>query len=606
MRAPYVLLSSALVLLPFAAAAKKAPVYAIDLMPPAVPASSYSKTMRAVSGRSQPLALYAVGAAVNPGTPEAMARQFLREHTALLGLRSADLSDLVHHSTRSGRAGHNVRFEQTTLGVPVHGSRTVIHISPNNTVTQVANGYRPQAVLSSAAPLVSAAQARTTVLERLQVQGALSLDETSLVAYPEATAARLAWQVRVAAQKPLGDWEALVDAATGEVFVLWDLAAYAPATVSMFDPDPLSSSRTPYGSPISDAGDADSAALQAQVVTGNLADIEFAGGKYYLNNAWAELIDHETPSTGFWEQASPDFRFNREQNGFEAGMTFWHIDHSMRYMNETLGIPVRPYQYDGGVQFDPHGLDGEDNSHYSPGAGQLAFGEGCVDDNEDADVIWHELGHGIHDWVTAGGLSNMVDGLSEGFGDYWAQSYSRSLGQWQPTDEAYHWVYNWDGHNECWAGRVTNIDTPYPSAVQPYPLVHSGGQHWATCLMRIWDRVGREKTDAATLEGLAMTNQVSSQIDAANAVYQAAQDLGYSTEEVAVFEEEFSNCGYVLGLPSVIPPSNNPPASDPTPPTKPTTSAPGSGTADKAKFGSGAMPGMLALFGLMGLRRRKG
>ena len=49
----------------------------------------------------------------------------------------------------------------------------------------------------------------------------------------------------------------------------------------------------------------------------------------------------------------------------------------------------------------------------------INFGEGGVDDAEDADVILHELGHGIHDWITNGSLSQ-VDGLSEGMADYWA------------------------------------------------------------------------------------------------------------------------------------------------------------------------------------------
>ena len=32
------------------------------------------------------------------------------------------------------------------------------------------------------------------------------------------------------------------------------------------------------------------------------------------------------------------------------------------------------------------------------------FGQGGVDDAEDMDVILHELGHGLHDWITNGNL----------------------------------------------------------------------------------------------------------------------------------------------------------------------------------------------------------
>jgi hypothetical protein len=265
----------------------------------------------------------------------------------------------------------------------------------------------------------------------------------------------------------------------------------------------------------------------------------------------------------------------------------------MRYINETLGIALRPIQYEGGVQFDPQGLDGDDNSHYDSGSGQLAFGEGCVDDDEDADVVLHELGHGLHDWVTNGGLSNIVDGLSEGFGDYWAQSYSRSLGQWGPGNPEYHWVFNWDGHNECWGGRVTNIALPYPTSVQPYPAVHSGGQHWSTCLMKIYDQIGREKTDTITLEGLAMTGMMSSQNDAANAVYQAASDLGLPASELDIISSTFEGCGYMMSLPA------EPAAAD-------VVAAATSTLKPAARFGGALTLGLLlGLAGVASLRRRQ-
>lgn len=87
----------------------------------------------------------------------------------------------------------------------------------------------------------------------------------------------------------------------------------------------------------------------------------------------------------------------------------------MRYIHFDLGIAVRPTKYEGGVRFDPHANNGGDNSYYDSLTQQLAFGEGGVDDAEDADVVIHELTHGLHDWLTGGtgaGVSQ-VDGLSE-------------------------------------------------------------------------------------------------------------------------------------------------------------------------------------------------
>ena len=97
---------------------------------------------------------------------------------------------------------------------------------------------------------------------------------------------------------------------------------------------------------------------------------------------------------------------------FNAVSAYYHIDSMMRYINLDLGIEVSPFMYEGGVQYDAYANNGDDNSYYSTWSQQLAFGEGGVDDAEDADVVIHELSHGLHDWLTGGGMSQ-EEGLSE-------------------------------------------------------------------------------------------------------------------------------------------------------------------------------------------------
>lgn len=119
--------------------------------------------------------------------------------------------------------------------------------------------------------------------------------------------------------------------------------------------------------------------------------------------------------------------------------------------------------------------------------------------------------------------SSSSQGLGEGSGDYWAMSYSRSLNQWASNEPQYNWMFSWDGHNECWNGRITNYTKKYPSGLTG--TIHTDGQIWATALMRIYNRIGKEKTDRIFLEGLSMTNSSSNQQTAAIAVRQAAIDL---------------------------------------------------------------------------------
>jgi hypothetical protein len=495
-----------------------------------------------------PRTLYNVGYAVRAGAPEVMARQYLSENRALLRLADPALADLVLRATRPGRAGTTVRFAQHVQGIPVLAPDVAVTIDASHRVTYVTNGYQPGLEVTSIVPSVTDAAARSAALARLAVTGPLAFESNRLVVVPSGKQARLAWQVQmVPAVSPIGDWEVLVDARSGEVFRVEDRSLHVDGTGYVFDPDPLSAAHTSYGAAgFSDGADATTPQLDAARVSRTLPSLtDLGGGTFKLQGPYAEVVDSEAPFKGLFTQAGSTFNFDRSQDAFEAVNAYYHIDQIMRYVNVTLGIPVVPYQYVGGVRFDPSGFNGADNSHYTSSTGQLAFGEGGVDDAEDADVVIHELGHGLHDWLTAGSLSQ-VDGLSEGVGDYVAQSYSRSLGQWASNETPFQWVFNWDGHNEFWPGRITNYGALYPGGL--VGEVHSDGQIWATCLMKIWDDVGRARTDAAVFEGLAMTNSGSSQNDAAQAVLQAAVALGYTSAEINSFVTHFRDTGYTVSV----------------------------------------------------------
>ena len=518
--------------------------------------------MRIDEATGRPLLLFNQSVPVNPGSPEKQAKEYLRNYGGVLGLSNPNLDDLQTRHVREGLGSATVRFDQFFKGVPVYKGELVLNISENNKVTYVINDYKAIAANFDVTPGLSASAARNIAHTYMNVQGVLQLDAVNLVVQHHAGVSRLAYQVRVVPDSPMGDWDVLVDALTGDIFKCADLACYCHpkegdsgkgkggkknkgaqrqgkgkdcasgtalvpvnGTGMVWDGDPLSSAGVPYGGNYVDNNDATNAQLDAERFTYTLQDIDLTSGTYTLRGPYAEIQDFENPNRGLFQQASPNFLFNRQQNNFEAVNVYYHIDQSMRYINLTLGISLMPYQYATGVRFDPSGLNGADNSHYLGGTGRLAFGDGGVDDAECVDVVLHELGHGLHDWVTNGGLSQ-VNGLSEGSGDYWAQSYARSLGHRVPAEPEYQWVFKWDGHNPFWNGRVTNYGAAYPGGL--VGQIHTDGQIWSTCLMLIYDAIGRTKTDMAFLEGLALTNGGSSQQDAAIAVRQAGINMNYS------------------------------------------------------------------------------
>jgi len=105
-------------------------------------------------------------------------------------------------------------------------------------------------------------------------------------------------------------------------------------------------------------------------------------------------------------------------------------------------------------------------------------------------------------------------------------------------------MFSWDGHNPCWGGRTTNYAAVYPGGL--VGQVHTDGQIWSTSLMKIWDVLGREKTDKAFLEGLALTNSSTNQQNAAIAFRQAAINMKYSCADIQVITQKFVAAGYLV------------------------------------------------------------
>ncbi|MDC8001495.1 T9SS type A sorting domain-containing protein [Aequorivita todarodis] len=463
-------------------------------------------------------------------------------------------------NSHSGPSGETFRFYHTVNGVEVFDSSVAVHVSNKNQVTYHASTFDSTVETIDTNPSISAADALSIAKAALDIEGYISQKEVKLYVYNKLGSTQLVYRVTTMSEFRMGNWETIVDAKTGTVLSTQDIAIYhkkaggdnpkgiknptttvATGTAMVFDPDPLTKTGSTYGGNYVDNNDQTNPQLDAARTAVNLLDIEFDGTNYRLRGPYTEIAELGAPSTGLFIQASPDFSFTRDEQGFEAANCYHHIDKSFRYINDDLGIPLVSIYNGGVVRYDPHGANGADNSFYS--AGSLQFGEGGVDDAEDMDVVLHELGHGLHDFITNGNLSQ-VNGLSEGTGDYWANSYKRSTGFWDSSDPQYFWVFGWDGHNPFWNGRVTNYSAMYPGGLTG--SIHTDGQIWSSVLLEIWEIIGREKMDAAVWEGLAMTNSGTNQQNAAIAVRQAAIDMGYTCPEIDAFTDRFTARGYVL------------------------------------------------------------
>jgi len=235
-----------------------------------------------------------------------------------------------------------------------------------------------------------------------------------------------------------------------------------------------------------------------------------------------EIADFDPPAVAPVSAGSP-LRFDRADDGFEDVMAYFHLDRSQRYM-QSLGFVGSRRIIAGPQRVDTHANSGEDNSYFSPANRSLYFGEGGVDDAEDADILLHEYGHAIQESSSPGGFSgtsaSQARAMGEGFGDYWAFSGNYTAGQSSSADQ--FCIGEWDAR----CGNAPSTRCGYaPSAnclrrvdgtktMDDYIIVdrggteHTNGEIWSSALREIFMNLtgrygvqeGRRVTDRIVLE----------------------------------------------------------------------------------------------------------
>jgi subtilisin-like proprotein convertase family protein len=228
--------------------------------------------------------------------------------------------------------------------------------------------------------------------------------------------------------------------------------------------------------------------------------------------------------------ASNQFLFTRSQSGFDETMCYYHVDHDERYI-QSLGFNnINNRQ----VGIDVNGIT-DDNSFYSPSTKRVTFGTGGVNDAQDSDVIWHEMGHAIQDNQVPGwGSSHEGGSMGEGFGDYWAGSESAGVGPMAPGWDVY--VAEWDAvsynpGNPAYL-RVLNSTKHYPEDMEYQ--VHADGEIWSAVIWQVRGLVGRARGDTLVLESHFSVPTTGTFEDGANAIIQANRDLYGGADEAAI------------------------------------------------------------------------
>ena len=458
-------------------------------------------------------------------SPEEIAKRLLSDYSDLLQMRS-DISDLQVKHVQESLAGYHVQFQQTYNSLLVLNGGVEVHIGTNGQVLLMHNYYVSRIDISLH-PIVSEAEAADIALDDYLKAYRFPIDKKGKVKsysgegvilketinpelgiFEHRGIPHLVYRFEIFAESPFGLVEYIVDAHSGAILRKRSLIQNSrfTGTGQVFDPNPVN---TLNDTTLQDNNDADSPDFAGAYGIVSLPGISrlFRDrfGPFILRGPFVEIDDSlEQPVNPPVRSRTGDFLFKRNQQAFEGVMVYFNIDRNQRYI-QSLGFNNVNNRR---ISVDPHGLGGADNSHYvaSPlGAGYLAFGEGGVDDAEDADVILHEYGHAIQDNQTLGKylFEGEAGAQGEGFGDYWAFTNGPTTGfdpacfaEWDTEGDCLRRLDRTVDPNDGDCGHVDEIG----KSVACTNDIHDVGQIWSSALRDLFLALGKTITDTLVIQ----------------------------------------------------------------------------------------------------------
>ncbi len=422
---------------------------------------------------------------------------------------------------RESVLGFHLTYQQNYRGIPVYNSQVKVNISKSGKLQSL---FYKTIDPSNFPAKTLQLKDQPPFLNNFREEGKL---HTKKVIFKNRKQPQLAYAVSLI-HKPSGTHDQYVFDHNGDTLHQRDMNRYlgltkdTTATAYVYYPNPLITSENPYGKPFWDNRDKTNLFLKGQrekvQINANIASSD----SFTLQSPFFKVTNFSPPQTPVTYSNSTAFNFTRDSSAFEDVNSFYHLQRFKDYLGEIELDSMFDYQ----LPVDAHSLSNQDNSRFSlagnSNKGRLYFGEGGVDDAEDAEIIIHEFGHAISAYASPGSYNGGKESkaLEEGLCDYLACSYGRHL-------DNYKWkrLFSWDAgikpqqNNKFWKGRWCTTEKQYPEDLTG--AKYEDGEIWAGTLMEVWEKLGRQTTDELVLAALNAFSKNMTMNDGARLVLQA-------------------------------------------------------------------------------------
>ncbi|MFZ2961235.1 MAG: M36 family metallopeptidase [Candidatus Ozemobacteraceae bacterium] len=341
------------------------------------------------------------------GDPAQAGIAFIRENAKLFNIpimKGADSIKTESVFTDNLGATHLV-YRMVCGGLEVYRANIDLHLGKDRRV-QLANGSFPTVNGLANSVVLRPTEAIEAAQKAIRVSVLRSTSKVELVVFPDHDQGLLAYCVRVAAKKPLGDFEILVDAQTGRELLRLNQMMFADNETewnglgSVYLHHPLVSSITSEVLPH----------LSTQTLTG----------------LWADVINEDCPCS---TNQSNQHIYVATDTHFDEVMMYYHINKVHDFFKELGQIWM-----DKPMKAMVHYGDNYDNAYYSPWDDSMYFGDGDTfnDLSKEESVCYHEYAH-----ANLNSIKNLVykgesGAINEGQADYFACSLSDDpkVGEW--------------------------------------------------------------------------------------------------------------------------------------------------------------------------------